>query len=40
MLTRLKEICYNNFRWHIFSFELIDVLKGDEAREAFDTAKR
>lgn len=26
----------NQFRWHLFSFELLNALQGDEARAAFD----
>ena len=35
-----KEIFYNSFRWHIFSFNEVDALKGNEAREAFDAANK
>lgn len=32
---------YNNqFKWHLFSFCLLDALKADDARAAFDTIKK
>ncbi|NSL52173.1 DUF4275 family protein [Calidifontibacillus erzurumensis] len=31
-----KEIYYDQFKWHIFSYEKKDCLKDDDARKAFD----
>ncbi len=32
---------YNDqFKWHLFSFELLDALKSDDARKAFDTIEK
>ena len=30
---------YGNYLWHIFSWELVPCLKGDDARKAFDSLK-
>ena len=30
----------NQFRWHLFSFELLPAIQGDEARTAFDQVKK
>ncbi|TKI53323.1 DUF4275 family protein [Lysinibacillus mangiferihumi] len=35
-----KEIHYEQFKWHIFSYEKQDCLKKDVAREAFDTISK
>ena len=31
-----KEVHFEQFRWHLFSFELLDALTEDDARAAFD----
>lgn len=31
-----ESIYYNQYKWHIFSFEKQDCLKGEEAKQAFD----
>lgn len=32
---------YNNqFKWHVFSFNLLDALRSDDARDAFDTIEK
>lgn len=31
-----KEVHFEQFRWHLFSFELLDALTEDDARIAFD----
>lgn len=35
-----KEIRYDQFRWHVFSFEKIKALEKEKAREAFDQCKK
>lgn len=30
----------NQFRWHLFSFELLPAVQGDQARTAFDEIKK
>ena len=30
----------DQFRWHLFSFELLTALQGDDARNAFDSVKK
>lgn len=35
-----KEIFYEQFKWHIFSYEQKDCLKEDVAREAFNTVTK
>ncbi|WP_235617036.1 DUF4275 family protein [Lysinibacillus mangiferihumi] len=35
-----KEIHYEQFKWHIFSYEKQDCLKKEDAREAFDTSSK
>ena len=35
-----KRIHYEQFRWHIYSFEFVDCLKGDEARKAFNACPK
>ena len=35
-----KKIYYQQFRWHIFSFEVVACKAGDEARRAFDQCRK
>ncbi len=35
-----RKIYYNNFKWHMFSYEKIEALKGDEATCAFDCCEK
>ena len=35
-----EEIHYDEFRWHIFSYDRVACLVGDEARSAFDACKK
>ena len=35
-----QDIYYDQFRWHIFSFEKVKCLNGEEARLAFDACQK
>jgi len=35
-----KKFYSDQFRWHLFSFELLDAVKGDEAKALFDRAEK
>ncbi len=38
--TIKKEIHYEQFRWHIFSYEKLKAKTGDKARNAFDSSNK
>jgi len=35
-----RQIYYGQYRWHIFSYEKVTCLKGDEARAVFDACEK
>ena len=35
-----KQVYYHQYRWHLFSFEVLPALKGDEARAALNAQPR
>ena len=35
-----RKIFYSSFKWHMFSYEKCDALKGDAANEAFDSCQK
>lgn len=35
-----KLVHFEQYRWHLFSFELLPALTGDDARTAFDTQEK
>ena len=35
-----REIFYSSFKWHMFSYEKCDALKGNAANEAFDSCQK
>ncbi|MBQ7916805.1 MAG: DUF4275 family protein [Firmicutes bacterium] len=35
-----QDIYYDQYRWHIFSFERVKCLSGEEARQAFDACQK
>ena len=36
----LNDICYHQYRWHIYSYKKADCLSGYDARKAFDAAEK
>lgn len=35
-----RKIYYSNFKWHMFSYEQVEAIKGDEAKTAFDCCEK
>ena len=35
-----RKIYYSSFKWHMFSYEKIEALKGDDAKRAFDRCEK
>lgn len=35
-----KRVYYEDFKWHLFSYELLEAEKGDRARRAFDATEK
>ena len=35
-----RKIYYSSFKWHMFSYEKTEALKGDDAKRAFDRCKK
>ena len=35
-----RKIYYSSFKWHMFSYEKCDAIKGDAANRAFDSCKK
>ncbi|MBQ2879387.1 MAG: DUF4275 family protein [Anaerotignum sp.] len=35
-----KKVYFEQYRWHLFSYKLLDAMTGDEARAAFDAEQK
>ena len=35
-----RKIYYSSFKWHLFSYEKVEALKGDAAKQAFDRCEK
>lgn len=39
-LEEKRKIFYSSFKWHMFSYEKIEAVKGDDAKRAFDCCEK